>query len=343
MEEEEKERQLAAAEAEAERLRLEEEEAENQRQAAAAAAAAEAEANQAAAAISTDHLAFWLYDVGAVMVFPEVDGSAFRTVKLEFTGEELKQDYEWYSTPLDGNRIHQVLDEEVETRMLKIDAGAENYEIEALADSNQARHYPANIFIAQKNIVLLIGGYIDEVFDTVSVFNVEEGSWTMMPQTLTTGRALCSACLVGNSLFVVAGTTGNGVTNTIERLPIAGLEDASLPWEQITPPEGLTPRREPLSLSTGVNQNQILILGGYDKEKQFKDAWCLNTETNEFSQNEDCERYIWNYYNSACFVNNGTAFAVALTTVEEEELAVCIKYQQGDSTPQILETFEADF
>ena len=136
--------------------------------------------------------------------------------------------------------------------MIEIEGSGASFKIQHLTNSNQGRNCPANIYIPSIDVVLLIGGEDADYqeLNSVSMHLVGKDQWSMLPQTLNEARAHATACLTGDSLYIIGGLC----ENTVEKLPLDGLRDSSKQWQPIILPEDTFKWRGfPLVLSGGIN------------------------------------------------------------------------------------------
>ena len=71
---------------------------------------------------------FWRQGDGLILVWRKNEGDA-QTPQFSGTDQDLKKMEIWISTPLNDNRMHQVLNDETETRMIEIEQSGNSFSI----------------------------------------------------------------------------------------------------------------------------------------------------------------------------------------------------------------------
>ena len=121
----------------------------------------------------------------------------------------------------------------------------------------------------------------------MELYRLQTRRWSSLPN-LNIARQSASSCCHGGYIYTFGGrTTGNDVTNSIERLSISHLQASfkgplsGSAWELIEPPESQLQKRAD-AVMVSCNETEIMILGGVNlRHHKLCDVTILST-ANEF-------------------------------------------------------------
>ena len=153
----------------------------------------------------------------------------------------------------------------------------------------------------------VIGGFDDHKKATKECFyfSYKNKSWKKMPN-LNIPRANCSICLYNKSfLYLFRGRNNEGELNTIEYININNIENNN--WKLINVIDyGLVWNNIYNSCTVSYEENKILIFGGEDENKLYRESFLFDIKNNNIYRGMDLK--IPAAFNGKGIYNNGKIY-----------------------------------
>ena len=175
-----------------------------------------------------------------------------------------------------------------------------NQKVEFIEKMTIKRAFHSSIYF--EGNLYLIGGLGENqiILNECDIFNIKKRKWKKFPK-LNIPRQNSTLCIYNNSsLYVIRGTNGKEVLDTIEYINLNNLNNG---FNIIKPKDfGLCWLGCESSMAITINKNQILIFGGKDKSgKLYHHSFFYDPINNYIFRGKDIKV-------SACFKCNGTIF-----------------------------------
>lgn len=150
-----------------------------------------------------------------------------------------------------------------------------------LADMNESRSRHALCFVENKRGIYAIGGEnVDGSLSHCEYYDIEKNVWIELPE-LNEKRCGLSACSIGAMIYAIGGWNQDYL-NVIERLNTSAKKNK---WEELN-----LGALKPVQLvgAAGINDNEILIFGGYQmKETLVKDCYVVDIKNLSLHKKEE--------------------------------------------------------
>jgi len=151
-----------------------------------------------------------------------------------------------------------------------------------LAEMNEARSRHALVAVEGKKQVYAIGGENSKgILNHCEYYDVAENKWVVGPE-LNEPRCGHSACVVGNSIYVIGGWNKKYLSS-IEKLDFGGHK-----WELIKLGKKSAIKPVQTAGAIAIKDDEMLIFGGYhDGEVLSKECYVYNIKSGAISKRKD--------------------------------------------------------